>query len=251
MTIQALSGRGNMEPQVILVNPQLEAGLIQVSWDLEKGECCDPNARGISLEQSWPTWVDGLLGRSETPKQHLKWQYYSQRGEMNGSRQNRQNPPHTHTHTREQTPCSARHGSRHLLPVISDQIKYLTSDKRTENHLLAISLFFVGKKISVRNMGISMKHSGTDHKNRRPQTSSQKGFSQETKFRPMGQKQRNHEMNRSPWSYFSFPSYLHKQCWEPQKKEEHILKMVKQHQEPRAQEELSGQLWMAGCWFFT
>lgn len=50
MTIQALTGIGNMVPQVTLVNPKLEAGLVQVSCDLEKGECCDPYGRGISLE---------------------------------------------------------------------------------------------------------------------------------------------------------------------------------------------------------
>lgn len=62
------------------------------------------------------------------------------------------------------------------------------SDQRKgdRNHLLAISLFLVGNRISVRHMGISLKLSGTDHKNCRPQTSSQKGFSHETKFRPLG-----------------------------------------------------------------
>lgn len=222
-----------------------------MSCDLEKGECCDPDGRGISLEQSWPTWVDGLLRRSTMFRdtEIVPQAAVLQLERRNGPRQHRRKHPH---------PPESKHPALSSMAAATFSPHEIGSDKVSDqrkgdrNHLLAISLFLVGNRISVRHMGISLKLSGTDHKNCRPQTSSQKGFSHETKFRPMGQKQKDHEMNRrSPWSYFSFPSYLHEQCWELQKKEEHTLKMVKQHQEPRAQEEPSGQLWMAGCWFFT
>lgn len=97
MSIQALSGRGNIVPQVTSVNPQLEAGHVQVSCDLEKGECCDPDGRGISLEQSWLTWVDGLLRRSTTFRdtEIVPQAAVLQLERRNGPRQHRREHPHS------------------------------------------------------------------------------------------------------------------------------------------------------------